>query len=53
MFPARRETGTRALLDPMLLFVAVATLLAILIIWQLVWVVLRVLGTPGAPALRR
>lgn len=53
MSPESREIGTRAVFDPMLLFAAVATLLAILIIWQLLWVVLRVLGTPGAPALRK
>ena len=53
MYPGSRETGTRVAIGPMLLFVAVATLLAILIIWQLLWVALRVLGTPGAPALRR
>lgn len=53
MYPGSRETGTRVAFDPMLLFVAVATLLAILIIWQLLWVALRVLGTPGAPALLR
>lgn len=53
MYPGLRETGTRAASDPMLLFVAVAILLATLIIWQLLWVALRVLGTPAAPALRR
>ena len=53
MFPASRETGTRVAFDPMLLFVAVATLLAILIISQLLWVALRVLVTPVAPALRK
>lgn len=53
MSPASRETGTRAVSDPMLLFVAVAILLAILIIWQLLWVALRVLGPQVDPARRR
>ena len=53
MSPASRETGTRVAFDPMLLFVAVATLLAILIIWQLLWVALRVLGLQADPARRR
>ena len=53
MSPALRETGTRVVSDHMLLFVAVATLLAILIIWQLLWVVLHVLGPQADPARRR
>lgn len=53
MYPGSRETGMRVAFDPTLLFVAVATLLAILIIWQLLWVALRALGTPQALALRR
>lgn len=50
MYPGSRETGTRVAFVPMLLFVAVATLLGTLIIWQLLWVALRVLDIQGGPA---
>lgn len=53
MYPVSRETGTRVVSVPMLLFVAVAILLAILIIWQLLWVALRVLRPQGVLARRK